>query len=404
MKHRVLFVDDEPMVLAGLQRTLRPLRAEWDMSFVTSGTEALALLERTPHDVIVSDMRMPGMNGAELLCEVMRRFPKTARFILSGFADKDLTMQCAAAAHQFLSKPCDSDTLKSVINRALQINHRMANEATRTLVSRLLVLPSLPTLYYEIIEALQDPEVSLDTIGRLVSRDAAMTAKLLQLVNSAFFGSAHKVTTATEATLILGLETVKSLALWTHVFALYQTRTDTRFSIQALSVHSLSTGIMARGIASLERAPQATLDESMTAGLLHDVGKLALAANLPAEYDRALIRAEQEHISLCEAERAEFGASHAEVGAHILGLWGLPAPIVEAAALHHSPSQTETSEFSPLTAVHVANVLDHELRGATQGAPPQMDLDYLTRLNLQGRVSAWREFVGWLNPTTQETS
>lgn len=404
VKRRILFVDDEPTVLAALQRALQPLHTEWDMSFATSGAEALAQMAESPSDVIVTDMRMPGMNGAQLLCEVLKRFPKTARFILSDSADQEFALQCAAAAHQFLSKPCDAATLKSVIGRALKLQHWMATEPTKILVSRLTVLPSLPSLYYEIIDALRDPETSLETIGQLVSRDAAMTAKLLQLGNSAYFGSAGRVATATEAALLLGLELVKSLALWTHIFAHYQVKELTNFSIQALSTHCLSTGIIARGIAAAERAPQRVADDAMTAGLLHDVGKLALAANLPEDYDRVLARAQREPLSLCEAERAEFGASHAEVGAHLLGLWGLPAAIVEATAFHHSPGLADSAEFSPLTAVHVANVLEQERRGSAARTSAQLDLEYLTKLKLQGRLEAWRNFAAWFNPAPAESS
>lgn len=393
-RRKVLFVDDEPMVLAGLQRMLRSLRQEWDMTFATSGAEALALLEQSPYDVVVSDMRMPGMTGADLLCEVMRRYPRTARLILSGFADRELSMKCAAAAHQFLSKPCDPETLKNIINRTIELDHWLQSESLKALGSRLSKLPSLPALYYELIERLRDPEASLEDIGQIVSRDPAMTAKLLQLVNSAFFGMPREVSSATEAVLLLGLETVKGLALWMHVFAEYQGARTAGFSLERLSTHCLSTGILARGLARLENASPLVTDEALTAGMLHDVGKLVLAANLPDEYCQVRQRAQEEQIPLVEAEREAFGACHAEVGGYVLGLWGLPVAIVEAAALHHRPAVSQQTQFSPLTAVHVANVLDSQFLGRDEAVAPALDLEYLARLGLQDRIEAWQEHAG----------
>jgi HD-like signal output (HDOD) protein len=390
-RRKVLFVDDEPMVLAGLQRTLRGLRQEWEMTFATSGAEALALLEHTPYDVVVSDMRMPDMTGADLLCEVMRRYPRTARLILSGFADRELSMQCAAAAHQFLTKPCDPDTLKTIINRTVELDCWLQNDSLQTLAARLTKLPSLPAVYFELIERLRDPEASLEDIGQIVSRDPAMTAKLLQLVNSAFFGMPREVGSAAEAVMLLGLETVKGLALWMHVFAEYQGATPSGFSLERLSTHCLSTGILARGIARLEHAPALVADEALTAGMLHDVGKLVLAANLPNEYAQVRQRAKAQQVPLIEAEREAFGACHAELGAYVLGLWGLPVAIVEAVAFHHRPGASSLTQFSPLTAVHVANVLDYQFLDQEADATPSLDLAYLARLGLQGRIEAWQD-------------
>ncbi len=112
---RVLFVDDEPKVLAGLQRMLRPLRHEWRMTFAAGGAEALAMLERGPFDVLVTDMRMPGIDGPQLLEEVRRRFPHVLRIALTGQYHGDAVQRSAALAHYHLAKPCDPDMLKEAI-------------------------------------------------------------------------------------------------------------------------------------------------------------------------------------------------------------------------------------------------------------------------------------------------
>src|SRR5579859_4324910 len=157
MKKRILFVDDELLVLEGLQRMLRSMRAEWDMVFVETGSKALELMAQAPFDVVISDMRMPGMNGAELLAEVLRRFPKTVRLVLSGHADRDLVFKCVGSTHQYLSKPCQPEELKSAIARASNLDQSLRDQSLRQLVSRLDRLPSIPSLYVQIVENLQDP-------------------------------------------------------------------------------------------------------------------------------------------------------------------------------------------------------------------------------------------------------
>src|SRR5437868_3428168 len=168
MKKRILFVDDEPMILEGLRRALRSLNGEWDMAFVESGQKALELMAELPFDVVIADMRMPGMNGAQLLAEVWKRFPKTVRLILSGHADPDLILECVGTAHQYLSKPCQAKDLKAAISRASNLEQSLKDESLRHLVSRLESVPSIPSLYVEIVEKLQNPLVDSEEIAEII--------------------------------------------------------------------------------------------------------------------------------------------------------------------------------------------------------------------------------------------
>src|SRR6266446_223491 len=222
MKKRILFVDDEPMVLDGLQRMLRPMRAEWEMVFVASGSEALELMGQAPFDVVVSDMRMPQMNGAELLAEVLKRYPQTVRLILSGHADKDLILKCVGSTHQYLAKPCRPEHLKAAITRAGELNESLKDKGLRNLISCMERVPSMPKLYIEIVEKLEDPGVGLDVIGDIIGKDIGMAAKILKLVNSSFFGLGREISEPAEAVSYLGVETIKSLVLCVQVFTQFE--------------------------------------------------------------------------------------------------------------------------------------------------------------------------------------
>jgi HD-like signal output (HDOD) protein len=392
MKKRILFVDDDPLVLTGLQRMLRSLRQEWDMEFVGSGTTALARMAETPFDVVVTDMRMPTMNGAELLTEVMRLHPKTVRIVLSGHTDKDLILKCVNSTHQFLSKPCESDSLKSTIQRACGLDNNLENERLKQLVARMERLPSLPSLYVEIVEKLNDPNTTIEDIGGIVGKDLAMTAQILKLVNSAFFGLSRPVSSPFEAAMYLGIDTIESLVLTIHAFSQFDDLKSCGFNLDALMLHSMNTAARAKLIAQLEEATGKGCDDCFVAGMLHDTGKLVLAANYPKDYERARQLMRGKNLSVCAAEKEIFGADHAGVGGYLLGLWGLPVPVVEAIALHHSPQQGTSPNFSALTAVHVANVLEHERTAAVEGAgADELDSKYLATLGLTHRVNAWRE-------------
>ena len=391
MKKRILFVDDEAMVLQGLQRMLRPMREEWEMEFLDSGAKALESMARAPFDVVVSDMRMPGMNGAELLSRVMQQYPKTVRLILSGHADQELILKCVGSTHQFLSKPCDPEAIKAIVRRASATVDALESDTLKRLVSRMDRLPSIPSLYSEIVEALHDPDVSMETVGGIIAKDIAMTAQILKLVNSAFFGLRRRVSSPAEAANYLGLDTLRSLVLSINTFSQYESVKIEGFSFFALWTHSLDTGAAAKAIAKMEDSDSKLADESFVAGLLHDTGKIVLAANFSDSYAEVLRLMRSEGLGQSESEQRIFGASHADVGGYLLGLWGLPVPVVEAIAFHHRPSIAMENRFSPLTAVHAANALV-QLTSA-------VDVPYLTALGLASRVPEWRANLQKTTPT-----
>jgi HD-like signal output (HDOD) protein len=249
-------------------------------------------------------------------------------------------------------------------------------------------LPSLPTLYLEVLDAIQDPHGSLERVGDIISRDISMTAKMLQLVNSAFFGLRRHVSSPGEAVKLLGLDTIKALVLSMQIFSHFDQKQEGAFALDVLWQHSLATSTCAKRIAQDQQSDRHVVDHAFMAGLLHDVGKLVLAANLPDLYSATLVQAQTHGTTVWEAERALLGTTHAEVGAYLLGLWGLPDPIVETLAFHHCPSACPDQRFSPLTAVHIANALvDSTEAGDTHAA---LDSAYVAQLGLSERLPTWR--------------
>lgn len=386
---RLLFVDDEPRILQALQRQLYPMRGEWKMTFVPGGQQALEAMAQERVDVIVTDMMMPGMDGAQLLEQVTRLYPQTVRVVLSGHADRESVLKLVGPAHQYLSKPCHAEDLRAALGRAFALRDLLGNDVLKQLAARLQSLPVLPALYTELTQELQKEEPALERIGDIVSRDVGLTTKLLQLVNSAFFGLPQPLSSAREAVVYLGLSTLRAIVLSVQVFSQFDPKRIQDFSIERLAQHSWITGIFARRIGEAERLPAHVIEQCFVAGMLHDVGRLVLAAGLPTEYSRVIEKVQSKAGCLSDTEREQFGATHAEVGAYLLGLWGLPDAIVEAVALHHNPAGATTLAMSPVAAVHVADVLANEVE-ADQVEQLRLDTAALQEFERAGKWETWR--------------
>ena len=390
---RVVFVDDAPEILQHLRRAFAPMQSEWEMQFFSSATAALAAIRENPCDVVISDMTMPGMDGAQFLTEVRKVAPQTIRLILSGDQSPVNYLRSASVAHRFLQKPVDLETLKATIAQAEALRAVLANPALRTLVSEIKALPSLPSIYQDLMQEMQAPQASLKKASRIVAKDLGMVTKILQLVNSAFFGLRTHVSDPEQAVALLGFDTIKSLVLSSQVFAQFDQTRLPSFSLEELWQHAMLTGTWARRIAKDAGANQQVMDEAFTAALLHDVGVLVLVANKPDEYAQVLEQVRSKHIPDWAAEREVFGADHAHVGAYLLGIWGLGDGIVEAVAFHQHPGDYQGSGFRAVTAVHVGNAMaETQMRtSAGTGELVGLDQDYLTRENLLSSVPRWRE-------------
>jgi len=389
---RVLFVDDDPEVLDRLKRTLEETRAEWQMAFNTSARDALRRLDEAQFDVIVTDTHMPEMGGFELLTEVLRRYPNMVRIVLSPTVKLDLALRSANVAHQYLAKPCDAATLRAALDTAMRIRTMLVSPALKTFISRMTSLPSLPSVHTKLVESLEDPEISSRELGEIIAQDVGLTVKVLQIANSAFFGLYRYIASPSEAAVYLGIDTIRALTLSTGVFSAFHHTGLTPVFIGQLQRHSMTSGVLAHAIANSEGLAKKTCNSSLVGGLLHDVGKLVLAANCPKEYGDVLAAASKDGVSPCEAEEQVFGTTHAEIGAYLLWLWGLPDAVCTAVAFHHKPAEHSVTAFTGAGTIHVADALEHESEDCLDSAGC-LDIDhrYLAALSLSDHLGSWRQ-------------
>jgi putative nucleotidyltransferase with HDIG domain len=391
---RILFVDDETRILEGLQRMLRSHRQEWEMAFAPGGDAALTMLDAAPFDVIVSDMRMPGMDGAALLEIVRKKHPSVLRFILSGYTELEASYRAAPVAHQFLLKPCDSETLRTAISRATSIVEVLNNKMLAGLVGSMQDLPSLPRTYAAFQEALSDPESPMDRVIHIVEQDVAITAKILQLVNSAFFGVTRNISDIKTAVNYLGINVLQNLVLSVEVFRTFHPKKPIPgFSIEKFHAHSQFTARIASQIPSPQNPSSATI----IAGLLHDVGKLVIAERSPDHLIRALQGAREEKRPLFSIEEDLIGVSHAEVGGYLLSTWGLPYTVVEAVAHHHHPERIPRKSMDLTAVVYLSNLLAHQHGdGAQEGeafVESPIDAEIFTAIGEAEHLAEWQKMA-----------
>lgn len=392
---KILFVDDERNVLDGLRRLFHNMSGEWEMHFAMSAGEALEMFKTNSFDAIVSDMRMPEMDGAQLLSEIMRRSPFTARFVLSGQSEKEAILRSVGPAHQFFSKPCNVQFIKDTIRNSLDLRDILHNQEITGIISQIKSLPSIPQVYVSIVEELQKPDPSMHKVSELIQADLGLGTKILQMVNSSFFGLPNHISSIQQAVSFLGMDIIKAMVFSVKVFSQFQSSIISPALLDALMKHSLIVGRYTKNIIEAEQGNKYDIENAFISGCFHDVGKLVFCAYMPKKYRQVPAYIAEHHCGEDEAERAVIGATHGEVGAYMLGLWGLKDVVVEAILFHHSPSMCRNPAPQLLPAVHFSNCLyyqAHENDNKDREMPiAVIDREYFEKHGISAKLDAWRE-------------
>jgi HD-like signal output (HDOD) protein len=387
-ENRMLIADVDPKACEEFRQALGD---SWDVVSAASDSAALAQVQKQHFNVVVANYELPQFGGAELLSRVRSIDPEALRFIAANESLKEKVMGDVVSGHQFLAIPFDRNLVKTSLERSLTADYGMSS-SLRELVGRIRTFPTIPSLYLEVVNALQSSNVTTAEIGALIAKDMAMTTKLVQVLNSAYFGLPRTITDPTEAVGILGFETTKSLIMTVKLLSQYDKVKPVYFSIDNIWRHSTAVARGAKVISLLETGSTEASGIAYTGGLMHDLGKVILAANFDTQYHAAHDLARKQNLPLWVVEKDIFGATHGEIGAYMQGLWGMADEVVRVAAMHHSPQRANDKDFSALTAVHVANALEYEGTLETDGLPlPEVDMEYLQQIGLQDRLDVWRD-------------
>jgi HD-like signal output (HDOD) protein len=379
---RVLLVDPVPAALAQLHQALKQLRPQWDTAAAASAAAALSLLAQHRYDAIVCDIGVPAMDGPDLLAEVRDRHPNVVRLCLS---DDDAFLRAQPVTHQFLNKPCNVENLSEVLERICSLRDILQHPAIHELIGNLKALPATPHTFQALSSAIAQPNVHAADVAQIVSTDTALSVKVLQLANSAFYRRGVPVTSIQTAISYAGLEMIKSLALSACVFSALDASPTAIKRLQDLQGRSLRKAHFARMLLRESRHAE----EAFTAALLLDIGQAVLALSAPEKFEHMIELARSSGRAWHEVELEVFGAAHPEVGAYLLGLWGLPLTLIEAVAYHHTPSRVQHAHTSVLAAVHVADAIVDATADRPAKLLDRLDANFVARTEVSRCLSAW---------------
>jgi HD-like signal output (HDOD) protein len=383
---RILFVATGTALLESLRMTIAPRHVCWHMEQVEGAAEADHRLRETEFDALVFDLRIAGRDAPALLAHAQQRQPNMVRVCLSDTTTGEAFTRTVSLAHQFLSSPCDLERLFEVIERTCAVREILGRPAIRELVGKLQGLPSTTQSYHALSEAIAEPNAHSDRIAEIVSEDQALSVKTMQIVNSALFRRSTPISSIHAAVPFVGLEMIKSLALSACLFNALEASPAANRLLKDLQARSMRRAQFARVLLEGSRLGH----EAFTTALLLDVGEAVLALGSPERYQQLIALARARALPGYEIEPEIFGAAHPEVGAYLLGLWGLPIELIEAVAYHHRPSLVAHGQTEVLLAIHVADTI-------TQSNPPtpgrlldRLDPAFAQRPEVALRLKAWK--------------
>jgi len=395
-KHRILFVDDEAGVLRGLKRSLRKKRKEWDIQFACGGPEALEMMGNQRADIIVSDMQMPDMDGADLLETVRKTYPNTNRIILSGYTKEESILKTVGPAHFYLAKPCSTEEITAAIERLVDLRVYVGNEELRNFSNSIRRLPSIPGIVRELIIELEQEYPSVERVAGLVSHDIALTAQILRLTNSAFFSLPVKATTPLQAVKLLGMDTIRDVILTAGVVGIFRGTREEAAVLERLSNNCLVIGQVAKEICEHWGLAKQECGQAACAGVVSHLGTLLLQTAEHDHYMSAMEKMGQGNADIIEVEEEAFNTNHQKIGAYMLGLWGFALPIIEAVAYHHCPPENLLDKKSPVLAVYIAQTLckgENWKKEEQQALKDTLDWGVISHLVSKEEFDTWLAFL-----------
>ena len=383
----ILLAVMDPQMLVDITQALG---AGWEVTSVASEADALAQFEKRSFDALLVDFNLCSPDASDLLNLALEQYPDTVGFLLAHEADLALVAAKVLGSPHILPKPIERVSLKSRIEEGVKDSNdeQSGSEPANTLSAE----PAIPSVYSEVLKALESPDVASEQVGEIIARDAALTSEVLSLTKSSYLGLPRNISSPLEAVESLGLEAVKAAVMALRYLAEHSRLKPGYLSLDQIWQHSINVGQIARDLVLFETKDRALASQALTAGLLHDLGKVVLATNFDDLYGRVHSLARKQPVAVWDIEKEMFGANHGEIGACLVGMWNVPSAIVEAVALHHEPPLSGDQQMTPLAAVHIANVLERELwlGGEDMMVAPIINAPFLNQLGLLQRLPIWR--------------
>lgn len=350
---RILFVDDETRILKDFIKAF--INTDFEVITADTGVEALEVLDKQNIDLVISDMRMPVMDGYDLLTEIKKRHPKVLRIILSGYSDEKVVFKALQknVAKLYMFKPWENKKLHDTIVNVLETQDILQNHDLLTLVNNVKQLPTIPANYVKILRLIED-DANASDISEAIMRDQSIASKILHVANSAYYGG--KTGSIKQAVAQIGLIGTRELVLSASVIDAFNNDKGLQIHMEKIWDHAFITNKM------LAMFYEQVLDKKIpvnfqSVGLLHNIGVVFLLNFFGKEYLRLLLQAKNNKIDILEAEKEAYMTNHLEAGAYLMDWWGFPYSIVEAALHHDDPSSDKIVNKELVCALHIVQYL-----------------------------------------------
>lgn len=402
MSARILIIDQDPDALENYRQSLASKSSTWTVITACSEEEGLAMAEESAPDIVVASLGLNDGKGLKTLSKIVDLAPLVHPFIAAEESAKSDLEEAFRGGCHFLPRPCPPDQLLLAFQHCLAIESWLENPVVKELFSQRNSFEILPPVYLRIAKALQSSNTTLESIAEIIRADLALSSKILETVNSSFYGFDQGISEIPQAVAILGLDSIKHMALAIQLFDRERYSAEHRALVEELWHHSQAVAVAARRIVLFETEDVRAAEEAYSAGLLHDIGKLVLLDMVGDLYIEAQRLAREQSIPAWRAEIATIGCDHAETGAYLLARWGLPQILSETAALHHRPANSYSAGFSTFAAVHAANAIVRKRKNPNHfDAKPYQE--YLEEI---GKAESWPDWeaaaIGATPPSKQK--
>ena len=341
----------------------RALGKRWQLTTALDSSEALSKLDKETFSMLLVSSTVKSSDRASFEKEARRAMPRTPFIQFERQkSSEEIAFRSPQDNWQLQPKQSNTESIADQLARAL-LKQQLSNDpGLRLLVPKIKTLPSWRAVYHKVVKEINSPNGSLATVASLVEDDPILTARILKTANSAAFGFRRRISDPQQAVMLLGGERLKSILIFTVVLSVTEYNQCHGFNPEKFWGHSVRSAELARKIMKSNTRDQELIDAAFTAGLVHDIGRLLMAVNIPNDYGEILAEIDGNETLLQREEYRKLETSHTELGTHILESWDLPYPILEAVLWHHNHERVPSDSCTPLSAVFAADAIIKEQR------------------------------------------
>jgi len=386
----ILMLDQQSELKNSLEKRFQKANNHYEILFTSSEDEVPIILENENIDILICEMSMLKNGGVQFFEDINQKHPDIIRFLFIEDDEQDLALKSMLHINHFIKKPVDANIICRFIDRIVNVRTVLGSEKLLLLSTRVNNLPSLPEVFFQLMEELQTECPSVPKISKLIEHDSSIASRIIQIVNSPAVGLSHRINNIEQAISLLGLIMTKTLVMYAGVNSYLHTPVHILATAESINNHSFTIGNLAEAISMAETGSYALSQEAKMAGILNNIGYLLLLNNPETQINiKNILYAEKQ--TLFEAERMHTSITHGEIGAYFLGIRGFNESLLEAIAYYYRPNVRPASGFNTLTSLHIANALTPSpLKSIIPCKKLQLDYHYIEKLGLIDRIETWQ--------------